>query len=273
MPASSPCSSTTAASIPGSGLPADPGLESWAPGRVVIMIWPVSVCHQVSTIGHSPPPITFQYQSHAFGLIGSPTVPSRRSFERSWRSGILRPPLDAGPDRGRRGVEDGHPELGAQSPPDVLVGVVGRALVHHRGDPVHQRPVDDVGVPGDPADVGRAPEDIRVGLQVEDVLGRPGDPGQIAAGGVQDPLRLRGRARRVEDVERVLGVERLRLALGARPPRSPRRSRGRGRRVISTSAPVLRTTTTVSIEGTWPRNSSTAGLIGRSCPCAGRRRR
>ena len=57
------------------------------------MIPPVSVCHQVSTIGQRPPPMTFQYHSHALGLIGSPTVPSRRSLERSWRSGYFAPHL------------------------------------------------------------------------------------------------------------------------------------------------------------------------------------
>ena len=55
------------------------------------MIEPVSVCHQVSTIGQFPPPITFQYHSQAFGLIGSPTVPSRRSEDRSWPSGCSTP--------------------------------------------------------------------------------------------------------------------------------------------------------------------------------------
>ncbi len=40
-----------------------------------------------------------------------------------------------------------------------------------------------------------------------------GDAGQVAAGGVEDALRLRGRARGVEDVERVLGAHRLRRAL------------------------------------------------------------
>ena len=47
------------------------------------MIAPVSVCHHVSTIGQRPPPITWWYQSQALGLIGSPTVPSRRSSDRS----------------------------------------------------------------------------------------------------------------------------------------------------------------------------------------------
>ena len=55
------------------------------------MIAPVSVCHHVSTIGQRPPPITLWYQSHAFGLIGSPTVPSSRSLDRSWRSGYSAP--------------------------------------------------------------------------------------------------------------------------------------------------------------------------------------
>ena len=54
-------------------------------------MWPVSVCHQVSTTGQCSLPITLWYQSQALGLIGSPTVPSRRSDERSWRSGYSAP--------------------------------------------------------------------------------------------------------------------------------------------------------------------------------------
>ena len=57
--------------------------SAMAPGSGVIMIAPVSVCHQVSTIGQRPPPITSWYHIHASGLIGSPTVPSRRRRERS----------------------------------------------------------------------------------------------------------------------------------------------------------------------------------------------
>ena len=53
------------------------------PGSGVIMIIPVSVCHQVSTIGQRSPPMCSWYQTHASGLIGSPTDPSSRSFERS----------------------------------------------------------------------------------------------------------------------------------------------------------------------------------------------
>ena len=60
---------------------------------------------------------------------------------------------------------------------------------------------------------------------------------QVAAGRVEDALGLRGRARRVEDEERVLGVHRLGLALGvgvgdarrARRRRAPPSSAGRSR--------------------------------------------
>ena len=86
-------SPTTSASTPGNGVVAEPGLVAVIPGSGVIMIAPVSVCHQVSTIGQRSPPITLWYQSHALGLIGSPTEPSRRSEERSCSAGISAPHL------------------------------------------------------------------------------------------------------------------------------------------------------------------------------------
>src|SRR3954452_24535091 len=84
---------TTAASTPGNGCVAEPGLVFVMPGSGVIMMWPVSVCHHVSTIGQRSPPITLWYQAHAFGLIGSPTDPSRRSDDRSCFSGYSSPHL------------------------------------------------------------------------------------------------------------------------------------------------------------------------------------
>ena len=92
--------------------------------------------------------------------------------------------------------------------------MVRRAFVEHRGGPVRERPVDDVGVARHPPDVGGAPVDVGVGLQVEDVLVRVRDLGQIAAGGMHDSLGLPRGARRVEDEQQVLGVHRLRWALG-----------------------------------------------------------
>ena len=46
------------ASMPGSGCVHEPGLVAVTPGSGEIMMAPVSVCHQVSTIGQRSPPIT-----------------------------------------------------------------------------------------------------------------------------------------------------------------------------------------------------------------------
>ena len=77
--------STSTGLTPGSGLVAEPGFIAVVPGKGEIRMPPVSVCHQVSTTGQRPSPTTRQYHSHASGLIGSPTVPSRRSDWREWR--------------------------------------------------------------------------------------------------------------------------------------------------------------------------------------------
>ncbi len=61
------------------------------PGSGLIMMPPVSVCHQVSTIGALSPPMTRRYQSHASGLIGSPTEPRTRSEDRSNFAGMSSP--------------------------------------------------------------------------------------------------------------------------------------------------------------------------------------
>ena len=88
---SPPASSNSAADTPGSGRVAEPGLAAVRPGSGEIMIAPVSVCHQVSTIGQRSPPMTVWYHSHALGLIGSPTEPSSRSEERSCLAGYSVP--------------------------------------------------------------------------------------------------------------------------------------------------------------------------------------
>src|ERR1039458_423883 len=75
---SCPVSSTIAAMIPGSGKVQEPGFVGVAPGSGEIMCPPVSVCHQVSTMGQRDSPTTVWYHIHASGLIGSPTVPTGR---------------------------------------------------------------------------------------------------------------------------------------------------------------------------------------------------
>src|SRR5678815_3920073 len=74
-----PFSSTSNGSTPGSGSVAYVGLDGVTPARLEINIPAVSVCHQVSTIGHFFLPICSSYQCHASSLIGSPTVPSTLS--------------------------------------------------------------------------------------------------------------------------------------------------------------------------------------------------
>src|SRR3954463_11715982 len=71
----------------GNGKVAEPGLRVVTPGSGEIMMAPVSVCHHVSTTGQLPLPMCCQYQTHASGLMGSPTDPSTRRLERSWASG------------------------------------------------------------------------------------------------------------------------------------------------------------------------------------------
>src|SRR5262249_24200284 len=67
------------------------------------------------------------------------------------------------------GVEDVDPEAFGDPPGPAGVRVSGDALVHDAGGPQRQRPVDDVGVAGDPADVREAPVSV-LGMDVLVVL-------------------------------------------------------------------------------------------------------
>src|SRR4051794_1655003 len=77
--------------MPGKGNVADPGFNVVQPGSGLIMMAPVSVCHHVSTTGQRRPPMCSRYQIHASGLMGSPTEPSTRRVDRSWRAGSWAP--------------------------------------------------------------------------------------------------------------------------------------------------------------------------------------
>src|SRR6266568_1085723 len=57
----------------------------------------------------------------------------------------------------RSGVEDGHAELLGDPPGTARIGIQWHPFVHHTRRPKRQGTVDDVGVPGDPPDVGEAP--------------------------------------------------------------------------------------------------------------------
>src|SRR5476649_2202046 len=70
---------TTSTLMPGRGLVQEPGLVGVAPGIGLIIQAPVSVCHHVSMMGQRSCPMMLRYHIHASGLMGSPTVPIRRS--------------------------------------------------------------------------------------------------------------------------------------------------------------------------------------------------
>ena len=212
---------------------------------------PVSVCHQVSTTGQRPPPMWLPVPDPRLGVDRLADRAEQPQARQVVGGRVLRPPLHEGADGGRRRVEDRDLVALDDRPPTVPVGVVGRSLVHHARGPVGQRPVDDVAVAGDPPDVGGAPVDVGLGLEVEDRPVREGDLGQVTAGGVHDPLRAGRRAGGVEDEEQVLGIHRLGGAVRALaghqlvPPVVPPvshdevfrgRHRGGGRRARSRSS-------------------------------------
>ena len=238
MPASSPSSSvTTCASMPGSGLPAEPGLVGCSARQ--------RGDHDVAGL-RLPPRVDDRAALAADDLVvPEPRLRVDRLADRPEQPqrgqvvllGVLGAPLDARADRGRRGVEDRDVVAVHERPPDVLVRVVRRALVHHRRAAVGERPVDDVGVPGDPADVGRAPVDVLLGLEVEDDAVRVGDAGQVAAASCAGcpsawPSSPTSRGCRAGARRRT-----ARPRTRRRPPRAPRGTRRRGRRSSARRCP------------------------------------
>src|SRR2546425_2791580 len=95
-------------------------------------------------------------------------------------SGLVRTVLAQRADRGGRGVENVYAELLGDAPGAARIRVRRHALVHDRRSGERERPVHDIGVSRDPADVRHAPIDI-LGMDVLYVLRSPGYIGEIAA--------------------------------------------------------------------------------------------
>ena len=125
---------------------------------------------------------------------------------------MFRPPFHEGTNRGRCGVQHRHAVAFADVPEAVALGPVGRPFVHHHRGTVGERTVYDIRMARHPADIGGAPEDVVV-AQVEDVLRRRRHLGEVATGGVHDPLRFPGRARRVQNEQQVLCFHPFGLAM------------------------------------------------------------
>src|SRR5258708_3119542 len=109
----------------------------------------------------------------------------------------------------RSAVGQGGPASGDCGGPSQGTPVGGRelggALVGRAGGGESQRAVNDVGVPGDPADVCHAPVNV-FGMNVLVILGSAGDVGEIAAGAVLAALGLAGGAAGIHQEERSFGV-------------------------------------------------------------------
>jgi hypothetical protein len=106
-------------------------------------------------------------------------------------------------DRRGRGVERVDAVPLHKIPVPTGVGVGRQALEHQGGAAVAQRAVHDVRVARDPPNVGDAGEDVARPV-VEGVEVGEGGPEQVARGGVHHALGFAGRARGVQQEERLL---------------------------------------------------------------------
>ncbi|MPL75488.1 hypothetical protein SDC9_21312 [bioreactor metagenome] len=110
--------------------------------------------------------------------------------------------------RGRRGEEALDPVVLDHPPEHARVRRTdGLALEHHGGRAGDQRTIADVAVADDPTHVRGGPEPV-ARLDVVDVLHRPVQRDEMAAGGPDHALRCAGRARGVEDIGGVVALDR-----------------------------------------------------------------
>ena len=208
-----PSASTISGCTPKNGRVAEPGLSLVAPGSGVMRMPPVSVCHQVSTTGQRrlADHAVIPFPGFRVDRLADRAEQPQRGARGLRHGGVAG--LHQRADRGRCGVEDVDLVLVDDLPEPRIGRVVGHALEHQGGGAVRQRAVDDVAVPGDPADIGGAPVDVAVVIVEHVLVGHRGEH-EIAAGGVEHALGRAGRSRRVEDEQRILGAHRLARTLG-----------------------------------------------------------
>src|SRR6267378_3633490 len=125
---------------------------------------------------------------------------------------MLVSPAHEGPNRGRGGVEDVHTVLFTVAPESVLVRPVWSALIHDAGCPIGQGTIDDVRVACYPADIGGTPINVLV-LNIENPLVSGRYSNQVAGSRMDDPFRFSSSAGRVQYVQNILGIHRLRRTI------------------------------------------------------------
>src|SRR6202012_4308796 len=122
-----------------------------------------------------------------------------------------------------------------------------------------------VGVPGDPADIGGAPEHVGFRLAVEDVVVGVGRLGEIAAAGVHDALGLTGGARGVQQNSGCSASNASAWCSGDAESTTSCHHTSRPC-VQGTSTPVRRTTRTCSIVRLWGTAWSAASFSATGFP-------
>src|SRR6266487_6114272 len=115
--------------------------------------------------------------------------------------GLVRAGLAKHTNGGGRSVEDVDVEAFGDAPGASRVRELGNAFVENACCSERQRAVDDVGVAGDPADVGHAPVDV-LGMNVLVILGRARHISKIATGAMLAAFWFAGRAAGVHEEER-----------------------------------------------------------------------
>ena len=100
--------------------------------------------------------------------------------------------------RGGRSIENINVVLINDITHTAMGGIAGHALKHQGSRTVGQGAINDIAVPGNPANVRGAPVDFTL-LIVKHVLVGHGGVGQVAAGGVLQAFRRTGRTRGVEN--------------------------------------------------------------------------
>src|SRR5204863_2141342 len=103
------------------------------------------------------------------------------------------------------GVKNRDAILLYDAPEAVRFREIRRAFVHEAGDTVGERPVNNVAVASNPADIGSAPKNIFI-AEVEDIFRGYLCPEQIAASGVEDAFGFASGAAGVKDEERGFAV-------------------------------------------------------------------
>ena len=98
-------------------------------------------------------------------------------------------PLDERANGRGRGVKNVYAVALDDAPEPIRLRMIGRAFVHQHRRAVRKRSVNDIAVPGYPANVSSAPVEVLI-FDIENPFGRKVGLQQISGGGVKDAFRF-----------------------------------------------------------------------------------